>query len=428
MPKVIDPVPRFNYHDKKEVSSYIIAIFRYRYKGKNVILRYSTGLKIEKKFWIFGTNEPKTHTSTNEAKSFLNGLRKTILEVYKQTNGNISPQEFKNELDYRLNKAPRPEQEKQILDFLGFFKFFIEQKEKKLRTGEISEKTIKQFKSIFSKVERYCQHTGEELTLEGINSTFRQDFTEWCFNEEKNATNTVHKYLKKIKQVVKEAREKGLTGNNYPETTDWKLKKAPTTSIALSETEREAIFRLDLKSHSEGYQSARQLFLIGAYTGLRVSDVIRIQPAHIVTENGVSIIRITPQKTNRNERPVQVSIPIIEPNLKAVLEECKYQAPKLEEPTLNRYIKEIAKLAGITEERIIIDSKGGKLKEVTKPKYELIASHTARKTYATISIAKGLPARTVMTFTGHSTEQQLNTYIDQNTLHAMLEYQKLYGN
>ena len=272
MPKVIDPVPRFNYHDPKEASSYIIAKFRYSYKGKNVLLKYSTGLKIEKKSWNFDSNEPKTHTSTNEAKSFLNDLRKTILEVYKQTNGSLSPQEFRNELNYRLNKATRPEQEQQITSFLGFFKFFIEQKEEKLRTGEITEGTIKQFNSIFSKVERYCQDTGEELTLEGINSTFRLDFTEWCFNSEKNATNTVHKYLKKIKQVVKEAREKGLTGNTYPETTDWKLKKVPTTSIALSETELEAIFNLGLKSYPEGYQKARQLFLIGAYTGLRVSD------------------------------------------------------------------------------------------------------------------------------------------------------------
>lgn len=422
MPKVIDPVPRFNYHDKKKASSYIIAKFRYSYKGKNVILQYSTGLKIEKHRWDFPSNYPKTHTSTNETKSFLNDLRKTILEVYKETNGNLSPQEFRNELNYRLNKAPRPEQEQQITSFLGFFKFFIEQKEKKLRTGEIAEATIKQFNSIFSKVERYCQDTGEELTLEGINSTFRLDFTEWCFNEEKNATNTVHKYLKKIKQVVKEAREKGLTGNTYPETNDWKLKKAPTTSIALSETELEAIFNLGLKSYPEGYQKARQLFLIGAYTGLRVSDYTRIQPGHIVTENEVSIIRIWAQKTSK------LVVTPLHPNLKAVLEECEYQAPKLSEQKLNDYIKEVAKLAGITEERTIVNSSGGKTKEETEAKYKLISTHTARRTFATISIAKGLSARTVMAITGHSTEQQLNAYIDQVTLHAMLEYKKKFGN
>lgn len=422
MPPVIYPVPRFNYHTPKETSSTIYVILRYPYKGKTVMLKHSTRLKIEKKFWNFVSNEPKTHISTNEAKSYLNDWRKTVLEVYKQTNGNLSPKEFKDELNYRFNRKPRPEQEKQIPDFLGFFKFFIEQKEKKLRTGEITERTIKQFKSIFSKVERYCQHTGEELTLEGINSTFRLDFTEWCFNSEDNAINTVHKYLKKIKQVVKEAREKGLTGNTYPETKEWMLKKAPTTSIALSETELEAIFRLDLKNYSEGYQKARQLFLIGAYTGLRVSDYTRIQPGHIVTENGVSIIRIWAQKTGK------LVVILLHPNLKAVLEECEYKAPKLSDQKLNDYIKEVARLAGITEERTIVSSSGGKMKEETEAKYKLISSHTARKTFATISIAKGLSARTVMAITGHSTEQQLNTYIDQSTLHAMEEYQKLYGN
>ena len=141
-----------------------------------------------------------------------------------------------------------------------------------------------------------------------------------------------------------------------------------------------------------------------------------------MTQKGEAVIQITAKKTGK-----PVIIPL-HPNLKAVLEECKYQAPKLSDQKLNDYIKEVAKLAGITEERTIVNSAGGKTKEETEAKYKLISTHTARRTFATISIAKGLSARTVMAITGHSTEQQLNTYIDQSTLHAMEEYLKLYGN
>jgi integrase len=422
MPKVINPVPRFNYHNKKEASSTIVVKFSYSFHGKNKRLVYSPGIKIEKKFWNFESQYPKTHPSTNQVRSDLNKLATIILEVHQETQGSLSIQELRKELDHRFKGMPRPEEATRIIDFLQFFKFFISQKAEKLKTGEIKESTMIGLNSIYSKLEKYCQETGQELTLEAINSDFRQSLIEWCFEVEGNSIATVNKYLKKIKEAIKEARERSLTNNTYPEISGWFMKDIPKENIALSESELEAIFKLDLKAHPEGYQKARQLFLIGAYTGLRVSDYTRIEPSHINTEQGEQIIRITAQKTGK-----PVSIPL-HPNLKAILEECNYKAPKLSEQKLNDYIKEVAMLAGITEERIVINTKGGKRTEGKKPKYQLIKSHSARRTFATISYAKGLPIVLIMAITGHTREEQFNKYIDKTTLLAMQAYSDLNKN
>lgn len=419
MPKVINPVPRFNYHTPTEASSTIVVKFSCSFKEGNKRITYSPGIKIEKKFWNFESQYPKTHPSTNQVRSDLNRLATIILEVHQETQGRLSIKEFRKELDYRFKGTPRPEEATRITGFLQFFQFFISQKAEKQKTGEIKESTMKQYRSIYSKLERYCQETGQELTLEAINSEFRQSFLEWCFDAEQNNISTVNKYLKVTKEVVKEARERSITNNTYPENSSWFIKDIPKDNIALSESELEAIFNLDLKAHPEGYQKARQLFLIGAYTGLRVSDYSRINPSHINTEHEVQVIKITAQKTGK-----LVSIPL-HPNLKAVLEECNYQSPSLSDQKLNDYIKEIARLAGITEERAVIDTKGGKKKETKELKYKLISSHTARRTFATISYAKGMDIFIIRQITGHSTEQQFNKYIDKDTLLAMKAYSDL---
>ncbi len=120
--------------------------------------------------------------------------------------------------------------------------------------------------------------------------------------------------------------------------------------IALSREELDAIKKVDLSSYPEGYRKARALFLIGAYTGLQHSDYKRISPQHVIIENGRERIAILAWKTKKF-----VEIPL-HPNLKAILEACHYQAPKLSQQKLNDYIKVVSKLAGITEQRAVYPS------------------------------------------------------------------------
>ncbi|WP_262482677.1 tyrosine-type recombinase/integrase [Anditalea andensis] len=45
------------------------------------------------------------------------------------------------------------------------------------------------------------------------------------------------------------------------------------------------------------------------------------------------------------------------------------------------------------------------------PKHEVISVHTGRKTFATLSLEKGIPAETVMKITRHSDYKSFQRYI-----------------
>jgi integrase len=75
---------------------------------------------------------------------------------------------------------------------------------------------------------------------------------------------------------------------------------------------------------------------------------------------------------------------------------------------LNEYVKELCKLAEITESTEIIRYRGATRIAKIYPKYELISAHTGRKTFVTISLEMGIPAEVVMKVTGHSDYKSFN--------------------
>ncbi len=56
-------------------------------------------------------------------------------------------------------------------------------------------------------------------------------------------------------------------------------------------------------------------------------------------------------------------------------------------------------------------TKGGKLIKNELPKYELIKTHTARRTGATNMYLAGIPTIDIMKITGHRTESEFLKYI-----------------
>lgn len=69
--------------------------------------------------------------------------------------------------------------------------------------------------------------------------------------------------------------------------------------------------------------------------------------------------------------------------------------------------------AGITETIIYPKTIGCIRKEFVKNKYELITSHTARRSFASIMESKGAPRQFTMTVTGHRNESSYLKYIQQ---------------
>lgn len=124
----------------------------------------------------------------------------------------------------------------------------------------------------------------------------------------------------------------------------------------------------------------------------------------------VTVINIRQQKTG-----AKVTIPCSSQLLK-ILEKYDYNLPHLADQNINEYIKMVAKAAGMTEKVEIMTTKGGTPKREFIPKYNLIHTHTARRTGATLMYLSGMDIYDIMKITGHSSPATLKKYIKANEL------------
>lgn len=164
-----------------------------------------------------------------------------------------------------------------------------------------------------------------------------------------------------------------------------------------------------LVQYSGALEKARDLFCFCAFTSLRYSDMAALKRSNIVGDN----IVITTQKTNdRLEIPLNnYSRAILEKY--AGLHNPKGLAlPVISNQKMNDYLKDLCELCGFNEPVTKVYYKGGERVEETRPKWQLISTHAARRTFICYALTKGIPPQVVMKFTGHSDYKAMRPYID----------------
>ena len=77
---------------------------------------------------------------------------------------------------------------------------------------------------------------------------------------------------------------------------------------------------------------------------------------------------------------------------------------------VNRYIKSIAKRAGINDTISIDKFKGNKNERVVLPKHRKISSHWGRKSFVNNCLKRKMPHITIMSITGHKSFKSFGHY------------------
>ena len=85
--------------------------------------------------------------------------------------------------------------------------------------------------------------------------------------------------------------------------------------------------------------------------------------------------------------------------------------PVISNQKMNRYLKELCKEAKIDSIIKIIKYKGNERIEETFKKYEVIGTHTARRTFISLSLEKGMKPDVIMAITGHKTYRMMQKYL-----------------
>ncbi len=266
---------------------------------------------------------------------------------------------------------------------------------------------------------------GYTIDFETLTPTVGDRWAAYLLNVAKLTDNTINKHLGRLKAFMKWAAKRGYTESTALDRVSWSRREPDV--IALSAAELAALEELPLPVGSR-LEKARAWFLLACYTGLRYSDLVSIRFQHLrpATEKLPAHLRLTAQKTRAvvNVPLSARALAIVERLLAGELASVKSQP--ITNPVLNRFLKELGQLAGIDSPVEVIRYRGGIADVVTAPKYEKLTVHTARRTFVTLNLGKGMSAEFVMKLTGHTSYKSFQRYVNLTPQRIAEEFAKFH--
>lgn len=372
-----------------------------QYTYNEVPYYFSTDIKVETELWkasaerVIGKSQ-EVEDMNLELRAKLNDFNKLITDARRQ---GIEPTpEYLREC---LSKAPvavaKQEAKAEALksDLLALFQEYTD------RAGSTkTHGTVKHYKSslnhllAFAKAKRVAR-----FPLDSVDLGFYHDFIKFLLNEQEIVNGTVNNQIKRLKVVMKYAYENGYTTNRAYERFK-KLTEYQNEVVFLTLDELDTLVAADL-SDDPKLARVRDMLVFACATGLRHSDFSRIKAENIHGDE----LRVQTQKTrdrlviplNRYSRPIAERYP--------------NGFPKLSQQKFNDYVKKLGQRCGIDSRVAVVEHRGGKQTPSWKPKYELLSSHTGRRTFISQGLERGMPTPVMMTFTGHKDHRTLSRYI-----------------
>ena len=302
--------------------------------------------------------------------------------------------------------SPKTKKEEQTGLVFDFIDSYVNENEATREKGSLSV-----YKSVKNHLQAYQDTTGHKVTFEKIDYSFFQKFQTFLIQRIKvnkagevspmlNNT-TIAKALSTLKTFLGYARKHGIKVNDSYR--DFTIKREKLEVIALTQEEFDSLLNEDLSANKR-LEKVRDIFCFACATGLRYSDIAQLKREHIAD----NFIKLTIKKTK-----TELTIPLnsISASILDKYNDLNKPLPLISNQNLNYYIKELCEKAGINQPIEIVRFYGKKREVNTYAKHDLIHFHTARKTFVTLSLEKGMSAEEVMTISGHEDYKSFARYV-----------------
>lgn len=297
-----------------------------------------------------------------------------------------------------------------------FFNEFSVKWSKKVnkRTGSVPHKgTMVNYATTIRRYTDFIRECGLKDSFSLFDDSFVSRFDDFLMNEQELSMNTIVSTHSQLKTMLNQAnRDKLLLDTSFNE---WPSKPAEITRLYLNDEELKKIFAINFtdevrlqnnigqESHIE---ETRDLFMISARTGLRLSDLHKLNEATWRMEEGRETLIIIAQKTMER---------LVIPLHKNVIDlyrkyNGKFPTP-IDKGKYNEQVRLCAKIAGITDNVQAVDWDKGSKVVIGRKKYELLSSHTGRRSFATNYFIASKSAQLTMALTGHKTEENFRKYV-----------------
>lgn len=400
----------------------VYAIYRIQKNGKRINLTYFPGITIENETdW----RKDKQRTKDEESNKRLVNIEKAINDIVDE----VDPFQLTNEtfaqcINQKLYGKPATH-----TSFFDYSEEFVKQaKENK------GHEFANSFRTVLNKLREF----DPSLTFERIDKKFYREFVNWLQGKGLSA-NYTGSMIRDLKRILNKASEDEINTSNTFQS--FKIMSEDVFNIYLTEEEIQRIYdvpitediiieiqkenkrkqlqkgnkiidtnqeqhvmitKANINRQIEALNRARKLFVVGCWTGLRVENYLSIDPElQFDLEKGF-IHAIA----NKNGPKLKIPMHKL---VRQIVERDGFPAT-ISQQKFNKQIKIIGMIAQINEKVIYSRTEGGRRVEYSKPKYELITTHTARRSFASNLLSWGIPKQFIMAVTGHTTEKSFNKY------------------
>ena len=362
---------------------------------------YSTGQKIPVRLWDKGYQSPirtksqKDQVIINSVNLRLDRIKAEYLKLdlqYQKQGKQLTKEQLKDEFDIVFKGKQKKETPNDLEScFTDFYEF-------KFKDGSWSKSTKQRYMMLLGLLNDYEKYKSRGIDIRGIDESWITHFRYYCQTVKKHQVNTLGRNIGLLKTFLNYCLKKKYIDN--PSFKEAAVNREVTYQIALNKEEIGVVAQLDLAPNKR-LERVRDVFLVGCYTGMRFSDFKRVKSSNI--SEGLITIREVKDKTKTLQIPITDKV-------RAILEKYDWQLPLISEQKFREYLKEIFKLAGFTDLKIKSKKIGKEVYEKEVPMYKLISTHTARRSFITIMLNSGVPAKAIMSITGHKSINNFQLY------------------
>lgn len=370
----------FVFKDAKQ-TSLLYLVLRENGKREKISLQLKEDpATFDKENYVFTKANPY-HKTLNARLSFIKSKLELLVRESEVTSDTLL--EFRAKVIEAINVTAKEKVDKGTDKlFLPYFLNWAKQDNTKHKYNRYKTYTYNTLKEYFG---------DRQPTFNEIDYAFCESFIEWMSAKDLCA-NTRGSHVKFVKAAMNEAFKNKLHQNEDFRT--FRKESEQIDAVYLTNEEVTKVAELPLCGH---HKLARDLFILGCHTGMRFSDYSRLS----MNDISDGVIHFITQKCK-----APVDIPA-HPRVLKILESYGGTMPNMTGPKFNLYIKDVCKEAGINESVLV--RKRGKHEKFSK--WELVSSHTARRTGLTNMYKAGIPIYRCMMISGHKTESVFLTYL-----------------
>lgn len=300
-----------------------------------------------------------------------------------------------------LTLTPRDKSEPD--NFWQAFDAFIRERG---QTNHWTEATYGKFESLRNHLQAFCP---AHLNFARFDTAGLNAYLHFLSTTLNMRNSTAFNQLGLLKWFLRWSLAKGYHHNKDFEWFKPKLRQTRRNVVFLTWDELNRIKACEIPENKHYLERVRDVFLFCCFTGLRYSDVYNLKRSDVKAKR----IEITTVKTAVNL--------VIELNdhSRAILNKYKHRhfaddkaLPVISNQKMNRYIKELCRMARIDEPVRRTYYRGNRRFDEVCPKYEALGTHTGRRTFICNALSLGIPPQVVMKWTGHSDYAAMRPYID----------------